>query len=152
LTKELLNIASKDDKLDLVKILGREVCNTSTEVKKQGNRTKVIVNTHYNKLDDLLLICEDSDIDVVLAAIRQIIFVFCDILPDYKIREEMDTKRDGKATLSKDVRRIREQESYLLESFKKYLQILETFSKFKTIGMSESLSQKYNKLKVEAFE
>ena len=152
MTKELLNIASKDDKLDLVKILGREVCNTSTEVKKQGNRTKVIVNTHYNKLDDLLLICEDSDIDVVLAAIRQIIFVFCDILPDYKIREEMDTKRDGKATLSKDVRRIREQESYLLESFKKYLQILETFSKFKTIGMSESLSQKYNKLKVEAFE
>ena len=78
----------------------------------------MIVDTHYSKIDDLLLLCEDSDVEVILAAIRQIIFVFCDVLPDYKIKEDLDTKRDGEATLSKKVRKIREQESYLLESFK----------------------------------
>jgi hypothetical protein len=152
LTKDILSVASKDDKLMLVKVIGREVTNTTTQLKKKGNRTIVIVDTHYSKIDDLLLLCEDHDIDVILASIRQIILVLCDVLPDYKIREDVDTKREKGVTLSKEVRKIREQESYLLGAFKRYLQILETFSKFKTIGMSEALQNKYMKLKIEAFE
>lgn len=68
-------MATKDDKLQLVKVIGKEVLNTTTQLKKKGNRTVVIVDTHYSKIDDLLLLCEDSDIDVILASIRQIILV-----------------------------------------------------------------------------
>lgn len=85
-------------------------------------------------------------------SIKQITLVFCDILPDYKIREDLDSKKDGKVTLSKEVKRLREQETFLLESYKKFLQVLETFSKFNPLKLSDSLHKKYLTIKIESFE
>ena len=152
LNKDLLSVASKDDKLQLISMISKEICNSNTQVSKQGNRTVFIFESNHRKIDDLLVLCEDSSIEVVIAAIKQLIFVFCDILPDYKIREEINTQKEGKVTLSKDVRKLREQEAYLLDAYKRFLQILETFSKFKCINMSDSLKKKYMKLKIEAFD
>jgi hypothetical protein len=152
LTKELLSVATQDDKLSLIRIIAKEICNATTNKIQRGGRTVFVVTENHRKIDDLLLLCEDSDVEVIVAAVKQLIFVFCDMLPDYKIREDMDTKRDGNVTLSKDVRKTREQESYLLDSFKRFLQVLETFSKFKCHGMSETLKDIYTKLKVQAFE
>ena len=87
----------------------------------------------------------------MLASVKQLVFVFCDILPDYKIREDMDTERDGHVMLSKNVKRMRKMEQFLLESYRKYLQILETFTKFKPVNFSKSTMEKYEKLKIQAF-
>lgn len=133
-------------------MIGKEILNAITQVAQKGSRTVVWVESNHKKIGDLLLLCEDSDIDVIIASIRQLIFVFCDILPDNKIKEDLDTKKEGRVTLSKDVRRQREQEAYCLEAYKKFLQILETFSKFKCDSMSETLREKYRKIKIEAFE
>jgi signal recognition particle receptor subunit beta len=152
LTKEILSVASQEDKLSLVRMIGKEILNAKTITTKKGDKTIVIVVDNNKKIEDLLLLCEDSDTEVVIACIKQLVFVFCDILPDYKIREEVDTKKEGKVFLSKDVRRIREQEAYLLEVYKKFLKILETFSKFKLFGMSDVLKDKYMELKVSAYE
>lgn len=40
----------------------------------------------YKKLKDLLKLCADSNIDVVLKATSNLCDIFCDILPDYRIR------------------------------------------------------------------
>jgi len=40
----------------------------------------------YRKLRDLLKLCSDSNIDVVLKATKNLCDIFCDILPDYRIR------------------------------------------------------------------
>ena len=40
-----------------------------------------------NKLKDLLKFCADNNLDVVLKAVKALQEVFCDILPDYRIRQ-----------------------------------------------------------------
>ena len=82
LTKEILSVASKDDKLSLVKMLANEIVSS--------------IENNYSKLDDMLMLWEDTDIDVITLSIKQITLVFCDILPDYKIREDLNTKKEGK--------------------------------------------------------
>ena len=121
LTKEILSVASKDDKLSLVKMLANEIVSS--------------IENNYSKLDDMLMLWEDTDIDVITLSIKQITLVFCDILPDYKIREDLNTKKEGKVMLSKEVKKLREQEMFLLESFRKFLQVLETFSKFNSVQL-----------------
>ena len=121
LTKEILSVASKDDKLSLAKMLANEIVSS--------------IENNYSKLDDMLMLWEDTDIDVITLSIKQITLVFCDILPDYKIREDLNTKKEGKVMLSKEVKKLREQEMFLLESFRKFLQVLETFSKFNSVQL-----------------
>lgn len=63
----------------------------------------------YKKLQDLLVLCADSNVDVVLKATKSLCDIFCDILPDYRIRqmEEEEVKKDK---VSKQVREVRSQE------------------------------------------
>lgn len=138
LTKEILSVATQDDKLSLIKLISKEITNFN--------------EANFKKIDDLLLICEDPDVEIITAAVKQIVFVFCDVLPDYKIREDMDTEKEGHVMLSKNIKKMRKMEQYLLEAYKRYLQILETFTKFKPINVSEYTKSKYDKLKVTAFE
>lgn len=74
LTKELLRDISVEDKLDLVKMISNEI-KSSTE-------------SHYKKLSDLLMLCEDNNDQIIKSALKNITEVFCDVLPSYKIREE----------------------------------------------------------------
>ena len=92
MTKEILEIASYDDKLALIKLISKEITNFS--------------ESNYKRIDDLLLLCEDKNIDVILAAVKQLVFVFCDILPDYKVREDLDTEKEGQVMLSKNVKKV----------------------------------------------
>jgi hypothetical protein len=41
----------------------------------------------HNKIKDLLKLCADNNLDVVLKAVKALAEVFCDILPDYRIRQ-----------------------------------------------------------------
>jgi hypothetical protein len=51
--------------------------------------TEIIIKptTKFRKLKDLLLLCSDKNVDVVLKSILTLCDVFCEILPDYRIRE-----------------------------------------------------------------
>jgi hypothetical protein len=56
------------------------------------------------------------------------------VLQSYRIRqnyEEGDSNKDGKKNvkISKEVEQLRNQEQTMLECYKEYLQVLETFSK-----------------------
>ena len=55
----------------------------------------------YHKLKDLLTLCADSSLDVVLKATKSLCEIFSDILPDYRIRQ-MEGE-DQKEKVSKEV-------------------------------------------------
>lgn len=61
----------------------------------------------YKKLKDMLKFCADSNIDVVLKALGNLCEIFCDILPDYRIRQLGDEEQK-KEKLSKDVIALRQ--------------------------------------------
>ena len=119
---ESLNIAQK---LALAKEIADEIINASER--------------RYRKLADLIALTRDrKDIDVVLKALELLCKVFLEIIPDYKLREEVGTKTvDDKGgakrgiKLSKDVKQLREFENFLLSSYKDYLMILERLTKIK---------------------
>lgn len=87
----------------------------------------------YRKINDLILFTQDpKDVDIVLRAIEELSRVFIDIIPAYKIREDMSTSAvDDEAgakkgmMLSKEVKQVRDYERFLLLSYQKYLKILE---------------------------
>lgn len=92
----------------------------------------------YRKLKDLLKLCGDPrDVDVVLKAVAALCEVFCDIIPSYRIRQynKEDLEKDKNGKISKDTEAIRQQEQFILECYKDYLQCLEVFSKVKTTRM-----------------
>jgi hypothetical protein len=41
----------------------------------------------FRKLKDLILLCSDAKVDVTIKATGALCDVFCEILPDYRIRE-----------------------------------------------------------------
>lgn len=62
----------------------------------------------YRKLRDLIKLCSDANIDVVLKATANLCDIFCDILPDYRIRQYNDDDKDQKKEkVSKDVQELR---------------------------------------------
>lgn len=63
----------------------------------------------YRKLRDLLKLCSDSNIDVVLKATHNLCDIFCDILPDYRIRQ-FSEEEQKKEKVSKDVQELRQHE------------------------------------------
>lgn len=88
--------------------------------------------------------CSDpKDIDVVLKAVTHLCTVFCDILPSYRIRQ---FKEDGEGPeakkVSKEVESLRNQEQFILSSYKEYLQILEVFANVKVSKLSKQSSDK----------
>ena len=60
----------------------------------------------YHKLKDLLTLCADNSLDVVLKATNSLCEIFIDILPDYRIRQLGDDDKHEK--VSKDVQQLRE--------------------------------------------
>jgi hypothetical protein len=56
----------------------------------------------YKKLKDLLKLCEDNNVDVVLKSTGSLCEIFCDILPDYRIRQ-LETEEEKKEKVSKEV-------------------------------------------------
>lgn len=82
----------------------------------------------------MLKLCSDpKDIDVVLKAVTHLCTVFCDILPSYRIRQYKDGSKDEddeeeakepgakKQKISKEVEQLRDQEQFILASYKEYL-------------------------------
>jgi hypothetical protein len=59
----------------------------------------------YRKIKDLLKLCEDNNIDVVLKSTQNLCDIFCDILPDYRIRQLND--KESKEKVSKEVTELR---------------------------------------------
>lgn len=78
LTDELLLQLKFSEKLNLVKKLTSDII--------------AYPAFSYQKLKDLLKLCADSSIDVVLKATSNLCDIFCDILPDYRIRQLDDDK------------------------------------------------------------
>jgi len=81
-----------------------------------------------------LLCCSDpKDIDVVIKALKSLCEVFSDILPGYRIRENKQDNEDDKndTRVSRDVQSMRDFETFILDSYREYLKILEVFSKTK---------------------
>ena len=64
----------------------------------------------YNKLKELLTLCSDTSIDVVLKAVQSLCEVYCDILPDYRIRTHNQDEEPSNVKLSKDVVKMRSHE------------------------------------------
>ena len=104
-------------------------------VKETGDQIIFETEKKYRKINDLLAFTEDPrDVDVVLKAVQQLCRVFIEIIPAYRIREEKQAapvddekggKKGAKQFLSKEVTQLRDYESFLLQAYKKYLEILE---------------------------
>lgn len=86
-----------------------------------------------------MLFTEDpKDVDIVQRAIEALCKVFMEIIPAYKLREEaskdvVDDETGAKKgmKLSKDVKQIRDYESFLLETYSSYLRILDQLANIK---------------------
>ncbi len=61
-------------------------------------------------MKDLLTLCADNSLDVVLKATNGLCDIFTDILPDYRIRQLSDEDKGEKEKVSKDVQQLRDQE------------------------------------------
>ena len=105
LSAELVNKLSFGQKIALVKQLKADII--------------AFPSFGYHKLKDLLTLCADSSLDVVLKATNGLCDIFTDILPDYRIRQLNEDDKQDK--VSKDVQQLREQEQSLLQHYKDYL-------------------------------
>ena len=134
------------DKIGLVKSISMEIMTRPTH--------------RYRKLKDLLTLCRDPvNVDVVLKAVNNLCEVFCEIIPSYRIREYEDEKKEEKEgkkkenRMSKEADELRNQEQFILQSYKEYLQILEVFSNIRTLKLAGKGADKeksvaiYDKLK-----
>ena len=81
---------------------------------------------------------DPKDVDIVQKAVEALCNVFLEIIPAYRIREDLSNSAvDDEAgakkgmKLSKEVKGVRDYESFLLESYQAYLKILEQLSKIK---------------------
>jgi hypothetical protein len=137
LTEELMANLRFTEKLNLVKSLSAEII--------------AYPAFSYRKLKDLLMLCSDNNIDVVLKCTGSLCDLFCDILPDYRIRQ-LDDAEDKKEKISKEIMELRAQEQTLLECYREYLTVLETFSKLKTSKLTkeETAVINYDRLKALA--
>jgi len=98
----------------------------------------------YRKINDLILLTEDpKDVDIVQKAIEALCKVFLEIIPAYRLREDLnkndsvddETGAKKGLKLSKEVKQVRDYEAYLLESYQKFLKILEQLSKIKPANL-----------------
>mmetsp|Transcript_3103 Transcript_3103/g.2098 ORF Transcript_3103/g.2098 Transcript_3103/m.2098 type:complete len:140 (+) Transcript_3103:203-622(+) len=132
MSTEILGQLTFPEKMGLIKAISKEVISYPAH--------------RYRKLADLLIFCQEpKDIDVVIKAISCLCEVFCDIIPSYRIRELKDTTKDGEedqVRVSKQVEQLRNQEQFVLSSYKEYLQVLETFSKAHPPKMKKEDPQK----------
>ncbi len=89
LTEELVLKLSFGQKIALVKSLKSDII--------------AFPSFSYHKLKDLLTLCADSSLDVVLKATNGLCEIFTDILPDYRIRQLGGEEKTEKEKVSKDV-------------------------------------------------
>ena len=86
------------------------------------------------KLADLIALTRDKkDVDVVLRAVELLCKVFQEILPSYRLRENVE---ESTVKLSKEVKNLREYEETLLTSYKEYLGILERLAKLRPAALA----------------
>ncbi len=90
LSRELVKDLTLADKIGLSSTIANEIL-TNPEEK-------------YRKLNDLLVLCKDREVDVIVKAVEALCKVYKDIIPAYKIREHIEG--DGKK-LSKEVIKLR---------------------------------------------
>lgn len=137
LNDELLKEMKFAEKLNLVKTLTQDIISFPA--------------FSYRKIRDLIKLCADNNIDVVLKATASLCDLFCDILPDYRIRQ-IGEEEGKKEKVSKEIGELREQEQTLLQCYKEYLTVLETFSGFKTskITKDERAVLNYDRIKLLA--
>uniref|UniRef100_A0ACD5VR13 Uncharacterized protein n=1 Tax=Avena sativa TaxID=4498 RepID=A0ACD5VR13_AVESA len=78
--------------------------------------------SNIRSLNDLLIICNDTDQKVVKLGIMSLLAVFRDIIPSYRIRQL--TEKELAVEVSKEVKKMRYYEYTLIRSYKAYLQKL----------------------------
>ncbi|KAF7057464.1 hypothetical protein CFC21_064729 [Triticum aestivum] len=83
--------------------------------------------SNIRSLNDLLIICNDTDQRVVKLAIMSLLAVFRDIIPSYRIRQL--TEKELAVEVSKEVKKTRYYEYTLIRSYKAYLQKLISLEK-----------------------
>ena len=93
---ELLQELKLSEKLHFIKTFENEIVSDTQE--------------KYRKINDLLFFCKDSEVDVVLKAMRSLCRVFCEVLPTYRIRQDFEKEKEKGVTLSKDVQSLRDLE------------------------------------------
>lgn len=88
---------------------------------------------NYDKIKLLIVFLQDKNIKIVLKTMRLLTKLFIDILPSYKIREDLDEKNNSGAgknkQVSKDVEKVQTYERNLLKFYEKFLNVLEIFAK-----------------------
>jgi len=90
-------------------------------------------NENYDKIKLLIVFLKDKNIKIVLKTMRLLNKLFIDILPSYKIREDLDEKNNSGAgknkQISKEVEKVQSFERNLLKFYEKFLNVLEIFAK-----------------------
>ncbi|ERN14796.1 nucleolar complex protein 3 homolog [Amborella trichopoda] len=78
-------------------------------------------------LKELVQTCNDTDHNVAKLGLLSLLALFKDIIPGYRIR--LPTDKELQMKVSKEVKKMRDYESMLLNSYKAYLQKLVAFGK-----------------------
>lgn len=90
-------------------------------------------NENYDKIKLLIVFLQDKNIKIVLKTMRLLTKLFIDILPSYRIREDLDEKNNSGAgknkQVSKEVEKVQSFERNLLKFYEKFLNVLEIFAK-----------------------
>ncbi len=101
-------------------------------------------NENFDKIKLLLVFLQDKNIKIVLKSMRLLTKLFIDILPSYKIREDLDEKNNSGAgknkLLSKEVESTQTFERNLLKFYEKFLNALEIFAKSPIPNMNKNLT------------
>ena len=102
-------------------------------VQKLFNLIISFPNENFDKINLLIIFLQDKNIKIVLKTMRLLTKLFKDIMPSYKIREDLDEKNNSGAgknkQISKEVEKIQTFERGLLKNYEKFINILEIFSK-----------------------
>lgn len=102
-------------------------------VQKLFNLIISFPNENFDKINLLIIFLQDKNIKIVLKTMRLLTKLFKDIMPAYKIREDLDEKNNSGAgknkQISKEVEKIQTFERSLLKNYEKFINILEIFAK-----------------------
>lgn len=110
----------------------------------------------YRKISDLFVFTKDpKDVDIVHKAIQSLCEVYIEIIPAYRIREDQSKDTVDDATgqqkgmkLSKEVKQLRDYESFLVQTYKEYLEMLEKLSEIKPAAFASRVQDADQKTKM----
>lgn len=138
-------LANKDPRqleIELFKKRNESINNAKYEIAQKASSILENPEQNFSKISSLMKLIYEKDITIKKLAVGSIMSIFKDVRPGYRLR--LPTEEELNDTVSKDVLKRRKFEATLLESYRKFLLILEHIIQIKQGKINKILKSDFS--------